>query len=105
MGVGNSAQQQLCDRGCPPLSSVTKPQAAKLGSAGVSPPGAQLSSKERLRVLLREDAACVTESSGPGLEPPRRLSPGDKTAFCCSRVELEYLEVYFLYEIMGSLTY
>lgn len=29
----------------------------------------------------------------------------DETVFCCSHVELEYFEVYFLYEITGSLTF
>jgi hypothetical protein len=33
---------------------------------------------------------------GTGLEPPTTLT-GDKTVFCCSHVELEYFEVYFLY--------
>lgn len=35
------------------------------------------------------------------------LPPGAEaeTVLCCSHVELDYFEVYFLYETMGSLTF
>jgi hypothetical protein len=60
--------------------------------------------------FLEDRASCEDKQSAPvwvdltrlgcpprtGLEPPTTLT-GDKTVFCCSHVELEYFEVYFLY--------
>ena len=47
-------------------------------------------------VLPREDTPGASRPAGPGPEPPHRPLPVDKTVFCCSHVELEYFEVYFL---------
>lgn len=59
-----------------------------------------------LSLSLRSGAA----GTGRGLSPPPSPGPWglalvDETVFCCSHVELEYFEVYFLYKITGSLTF